>query len=214
MTNDELHDLTAAYALDALDADDRSAFESHLSGCDQCRADLAELSETVSALAYAAEGPVAPDELRDRIVLGAREEGASNVVALRPRRLRLYAGAAAALAACAALAIGLTLGLSGGGTHRVALRGATGSLVWHTSGHATLTVEQLAAAPGGKVYEAWIVDNGSILPGGVFTGGGATSKLDLIRPVPTGALVAVTLERKPGADVPHPPILFSARVPA
>src|SRR5438067_188179 len=106
MTNDELHELIAAYALDALDADDRKAYEAHLAGCEQCRADLAELRETVGALAQAAEGPAPPEGLRDRILGAAREEGPSNVLALRPRRVRLYAGAAAALAACAALAIG------------------------------------------------------------------------------------------------------------
>ena len=37
MTTEELHDLTAAYALDALDADDRTAYESHLRECDDER---------------------------------------------------------------------------------------------------------------------------------------------------------------------------------
>jgi anti-sigma-K factor RskA len=49
-TNEDLHELLAAYALDALDADERRAFEEHLAGCEPCRADLAQLTGTVGAL--------------------------------------------------------------------------------------------------------------------------------------------------------------------
>ena len=75
MTNQDLHELTAAYALDALDADDRQAFETHLRECERCRAELGELADTVGALAYASEGPAPPESLRDRILVAAREEG-------------------------------------------------------------------------------------------------------------------------------------------
>ena len=60
MTNQDLHELTAAYALDALDADNRQAFETHLRECERCRAELGELADTVGALAYASEGPAPP----------------------------------------------------------------------------------------------------------------------------------------------------------
>jgi anti-sigma-K factor RskA len=214
MTNDELHDLTAAYVLDALAADERREFETHLSECERCRTELAALSETVGALAYAAEGPAPPEELRDRILVAAREE-LPNVVAFRPRRTRLYAGAALAAAACAALAIGLWAGLSGGsGTRRVALDGANGSLVVKSSsGRAKLSVSDLAAAPTGKAYEIWVVDNGAALPAGLFVGGPGKAVVPLTRPVPPGALVAVTLERAAGAVTPTRPILFTARLP-
>ncbi|MGE5274200.1 MAG: hypothetical protein ACM3QU_10660 [Verrucomicrobiota bacterium] len=76
--------MTAAHADDALDADRRCAYEQHLAGCDRCRADLRELRETVGALALAAEAPAPPGGLRDRILVAAREEGLSNVVAIGP----------------------------------------------------------------------------------------------------------------------------------
>jgi len=215
MTNDEPHDLTAAYALDALTPDERLEFETHLAECERCRTELAELGETVGALAYAAEGPVPPEALRDRILVAARDDP-PNVIALRPRRTRLYAGVAIAAAACAALAIGLSLGLSGGGkTTRVALAGASGSLVWHSSGDAKLSVRDLAAAPVDKIYEIWVIPGtGTVLPAGLFRGGPGTSAVSLTRSVPSGAKVAVTLERAGGSKVPHPPILFTAQVPA
>ena len=62
MTNEDLHELTAAYALDALDADERQ----RVRGAPARAASAAgrssrELAETVGALAYAAEGPAPPD---------------------------------------------------------------------------------------------------------------------------------------------------------
>src|SRR4249919_3644447 len=103
MTNDQLHDLSAAYALAALDDEERAAFEAHLRDCESCRAEVGSLGNTVESLAYANEGPAPALELRSRIVQTARAEP-PKVIALRPRRTRLYAGIAIATIACAALA--------------------------------------------------------------------------------------------------------------
>jgi anti-sigma factor RsiW len=200
MTNDDPHELIAAYALDALAADERREFETHLLGCERCRTELAALTETVGALAYSAESPVPAAELRDRILLAAGEE-TPNVVALRPRRTRLYAGATLAAAACAALAIGLWAGLSGGpGGPKLAL-------TVQPSGSAQLAVSGFDPAPAGKIYEVWVIQAGKPVPAGYFAGGGKTS-VTLARTVSAGAVVAITLERAPGATKPTPPILL------
>jgi anti-sigma-K factor RskA len=196
MTNDDLHELTAAYALDSLPEDERRAFEEHLGDCDDCRAELATLGETVGALALATEGPAPAADLRDRIVSAARAE-TPKVVAL-PGRTRLYAGIA--VAATAALAIGLSVGLSGGGG------GKRLALTVHRDGIAQLTVSGFDPAPSGKVYEAWVIDGGKPVPAAVFPGGAHTVVV-LERPVPKGATVAVTLERAPRAQTPTLPIL-------
>ena len=112
MEADALHDLTAAYALDAPDAEDASRYEAHLARCDRCQDELASLSESASALAYAADAPAPPADLRTRILEQARGER-PNVVPLRPRWLRPVS-AAAAVAACAAIGLGLwAVSLSG-----------------------------------------------------------------------------------------------------
>jgi anti-sigma-K factor RskA len=199
MTTDDLHQLSAAYALDALDPDDRRAFEEHLADCDDCRAELASVRETVGALALATDGPAPPADLRARIVSAARAEP-PKVVALRPRRTRLYAGIAIAAAACAALAIGLALGLSGGGGgKRLALSVRPG-------GTAQLAVSGFDPAPAGKIYEVWVIDGGQPVPAAVFPGG-AHAVVALERRVPRGSTVAVTLERAPRARTPTLPIL-------
>jgi anti-sigma factor RsiW len=105
MDANALHDLTAAYALDALDPEDARAYEEHLARCERCRDELASLSEAATALAYASEAPQPPPELRARILQQAHRERA-NVVPLRPRWVYPVA-AAAAVAAGAALALGI-----------------------------------------------------------------------------------------------------------
>jgi anti-sigma factor RsiW len=198
MTNEDLHELVAGFALDALDPDDRRAFESHLAGCQRCRAELAGLSETVGALAVSVEGPAPSVVLRERILAAAREEPPT-VVALRPRRTRLYAGIAVAAAACAALAIGLWTGLSGGNGQRLALTRTP-------SGATQAVVSGFERAPAGKAYELWVIDRGGPRPAGLFAGG-AKQVVTLTRPVKPGSTVAVTLERARGARAPTGPIL-------
>src|SRR5260221_504011 len=93
---DELHELTAAYALDALDADEERAYEAHLAGCERCQDELASLSSTATALAYAAGEVAPPEALRGRILEAARAER-TNVVPLRPRERRPWLANAAAI---------------------------------------------------------------------------------------------------------------------
>ena len=80
-----LHELTAGYALDALDPAEREAFEAHLEGCERCQEELASFWEVTGGLAAAADGPAPSPALRERILEAARAEG-QNVVPLSPRR--------------------------------------------------------------------------------------------------------------------------------
>ena len=50
METDAIHELTAAYALDALDEADEREYEDHLARCPRCREDLASLGEAAAAL--------------------------------------------------------------------------------------------------------------------------------------------------------------------
>ena len=194
MTNDQLHDLIASYALDALDPDERRAYEGHLAGCEQCRADLAELQGTVGALARAAWGPAPPDELRGRILGAAREEGPSNVVAIGSSRRRFYAVGAAVAAVAAGIAIAVYAVSGGTASPRAA--------VAVDNGVAQLTVTHLGAAPSGKAWEIWVIDGKKApQPAGLFTGGGKQI-VTLTRPAPNGSTVAITLERASGATTP------------
>jgi len=222
---DDVHALTAAYALHALDPAEEREFEEHLRGCEQCRTELAELRESAAALAYAADGPAPPPALRERVLEAARTD---NVVALPRRRMAAYvAGAAAAAAIAVAAPLGLWADslseeldreraasaiLADPEARSVALAGANGRLVVSATREAALVVSGLERAPEGKDYEIWVVQGDRALPSGLFDGEDGRDVVRLERLVPAGATVAVTLEREGGVDSPTGAPLFSAIV--
>ncbi|MEU7599461.1 anti-sigma factor [Streptomyces sp. NPDC041003] len=61
----DVHVLAAAYALNALDADEREEFAAHLSGCEACRQDAADFEATAARLA-AATAEVPPTLMKQR----------------------------------------------------------------------------------------------------------------------------------------------------
>jgi hypothetical protein len=219
---DDLHELSALYALDALDGDDRVRFEEHLDDCERCRAELNGLRGAAGALAFAVAGPAPPAELRARILDAARAEG-QNVVPLRPRRSIAVSVAAAVAVAAAAAAVALgvwaaSLDHSLAGeraavrilgdprARHIPLTGVRGALVVAPSGEAALAAD-LPAPPAGKVYEAWVIDTNAVQRAGTFAG----QRVTLTTRVPAGATVKVTLERAGGVDLPTSRPLLSAR---
>ena len=91
MTHQELLDSAALYALDALDGDERAAFEAHLPGCEECQGEVASYRDVVGLLAYAAPPKRPPNEvaLRERLVTRARQ--APPISSARSQRWRLRA---------------------------------------------------------------------------------------------------------------------------
>jgi anti-sigma-K factor RskA len=198
------HDLTAAYALDALEPEEAEAYERHLGSCDQCREQLAELSETSAALAFGTVSPAPPPALRTSILDAAAAER-SNVVPLVRHNPWLARGLAVAAAAVACVAVGLGVALSQSSKPQQRWTVAVGR-----DGKATLSVSGLAAAPSGKAYEAWIIPAGRApRRAGLFSG--STSGVHLRGVVPQHATVAVTVERTGGVDAPTSTPIFSTR---
>ncbi len=222
MDTESLHDLTGAYALYALEPDEARAYERHLAHCARCRSDLAAMSETAAALAYAADGPEPPAGLRDRILAAAGAER-ENVVPLRPRwAVPAAVTAVAAVAAVVALAIWATtlsnrldsersarasqehaIAIVGDpAARRVTIEGGRGTLVVTPAGQGALVLDRLEPAKSGKTYEAWVAESGNPRPAGTFDGGGSVTTVALDRPVPEGATVLVTEEKAGGVDLP------------
>ena len=120
MTGD-IHALSGAYAVDALDDIERAQFERHLAECPACTSEVASLRE---ASALLAETTIATPsaELRDRVLSGItnirplppvvaqREEQPgeqdATVVPLEPRRRRRVVTFLAAAAAAVAIGTG------------------------------------------------------------------------------------------------------------
>lgn len=226
----DVHDLTAAYALHALEPEERETYESHLARCDRCRDELARLTESAAALAWAVEAPPPPDGLRSRILEAAAADR-ENVVPLR--RVRPWQGLAA-VAACAAIGLGIWGAEATRSLHReqaarsadaramqiwldpaanhVELRGGHGAVAVEPTGQAVLLVRRLPAAPAGKTYEAWVIPPGAKpVRAGLFGGGSGTVMIPLGVPVPVGSVVAATVERSGGVAQPTTTPVFSVR---
>jgi anti-sigma-K factor RskA len=127
----EVHTLSGAYALDALDAAEAAVFREHLVGCDACRQEVREL-RAVTARMGAVETAQPPADLRARVLAAAdrtpqlppvpRDEEPAPVVPLaqpdrsstpRPRRRwdrLVMAAAAVLLVGGGAIGIGQVLG--------------------------------------------------------------------------------------------------------
>jgi anti-sigma-K factor RskA len=181
MSHDEAGVLLGAYALDAVDGDERTAFEEHLETCPRCRSELDGLREVAGALGNSVEPP--PEGLWSRIALHlpeAREPGeqpppmprlaAGTRAPLRApagpgaRRHRVVVaamGAVAVAAAVVALALGIGLVRA---DHRVSNLQATPASVaaaLRAPGHHVVTLEsrssraelaQVVVVPSGQGY--------------------------------------------------------------
>jgi anti-sigma-K factor RskA len=224
MERNGVHELTAAYALDALADHDVREYEQHLRHCDRCRDDLRSLQETATLLAFGVEPAEPPPALRERILDAARAER-PNVVPLRPRWAYPVAAAAAA-AAAAAIGLGIWAATLHNSLNReqkraaivqptsevVAVKGAPGRLFIYSSRKGALVLSHLPAAGSGRTYEAWVIPKGGKpQPAGLFGGGKLVEVVTLTRPVPPGATVAVTKEESGGSAVPHPPLLITGQ---
>jgi anti-sigma-K factor RskA len=223
-----IHELTAGYALDALDADERATYEAHLAGCEQCQSELESFWATTEALAVAASGPAPTDGLRDRILADVRAEP-QVLVPFEPRRRRLLPvlAATAAAAAVVALAVGLWAAhlssqlddsrsaldraranatvLADPDGRSVSLHTGAGRLVVDPDGRSVLVLDDVAPAPAGKTYEVWIMPGGDAAqaaPAGLFGGREAPQLVGVDGTVQSGDVVAVTVEPAGGVDAP------------
>ncbi|HEX3786192.1 MAG TPA: anti-sigma factor [Pseudonocardiaceae bacterium] len=187
----EVHTLTGAYALDALEPDERAEFERHLAECADCAAEVVELLATAARLgAAAAIAP--PARLRDRVCqeiartrqdspLRLRLVGSSGTdLSARRRKRLLYASGVAA--AVALLAAGVFAGLAVNSGEQ--LRSAQGQLDQEKAGYAP--VAQLLAAPDVRSSSG--------------SAGDGSATLLTSRALHKGLLVTQNLARKPAEE--------------
>ncbi len=184
MTDIDVHHLAAAYALDALDDRERSAFEAHYGACEVCRTDVLEFRHTLTQVADSLVAPP-PTSLKAAVmaeVATTRQLSplVAPVVALdERRRARSLMSMAAAAAAIVMIVVGVVSFRGGDDSDTFAADlahvmeqtdsqvlsldsqgGAQGTfrVAWSNSlGQAVLMGEDLPTTPDDKAYELWLI---------------------------------------------------------
>ncbi|MFJ9313632.1 anti-sigma factor domain-containing protein [Pimelobacter simplex] len=228
MTTDHDHALSGAYAVDALDADERARFETHLSQCADCRAEVDSLREAAALLGIADEvGP--PPALRDDVLAGIDRIRPLPPLTREPATVTpLFRRLPTLLAAAAAVVLLLGVGLAvlrpwsgdpgstppteadkilaaGDATHveKAFPDGSQATIVLSRSqGKALIRTKDMAPAPDGKVYELWLqTPAGKMIPAGLMPDESDTTYvLDGDAAEATG--VGITVEPDGGSEQP------------
>jgi anti-sigma-K factor RskA len=195
MTSD-IHALSGAYAVDALDDDERAMFERHLADCETCRAEVASLQEA-AALLGGTTPTEPPAELRDKVLAGIATvrplppevDRRATVTDLAPRRRRRTAAWLAAAAAVVALGAG---GVVWQQTHEgqpnrveqiqaasdvesfdVPLSGGGTATIYRSKklNEAAIVTRNMPSAPAGHDYVLWLQHGDKMVPAGVMPAG-------------------------------------------
>ncbi|MDW3220422.1 MAG: anti-sigma factor [Acidimicrobiales bacterium] len=234
--NADLHHLAAAYALDALDDDERAAFEAHYPTCDICSSDVVDYRETAAVLASADAAP-APAGLGDRVMAEIAQTRQippivpDRVVDLadrrrnRTRRAGFLAAAAAAVIAIVGFAVSLR-GTSGTDDFErvlgepdavvLSLEGDDGEIrvVWSAALDQVVVIGNGLADPGpGFIYELWFLLDEGVAPAGLFRpddNGVLRAVLD-VDDIDGGGF-GVTIEPAGGSDQPTGAVLYAGTV--
>jgi anti-sigma-K factor RskA len=193
------------WVLGALAEDDARAFGAHLEGCAVCRGEVDALQPVADVLPMAAPQEVPPLELKGRIMAIVESEAALLAAAgpeadrVEPRRRRerrerfawLRRPLPVAALAAVVLALGVAVGVlvDGGGDDTRTIpgfgpQGAQVALRVTGGGHGQLDLHGMPAAPGGKVYQVWLVTGKD-------------------KPRPTHALFSVPADGRASVDIPE-----------
>lgn len=231
--NADLHHLSAAYALDALDGHERAEFETHLAGCDTCRRDVRDFSVVAEGLA-AATAQTPPAHLRNAVMSqigGVEQESPSGapVIDLAERRRRKYsprtllsAAAAVALLAIGAIVISGSRGASefddvvaAPDAQVVELIGDSGTVevVWSPErDQVALRGDGLATLDANLRYALWAIADGTPVLAGLFDADDGSIRDIADLDVDTAQAWGITVEPATGSDAPTTDIIYFAEV--
>lgn len=225
----DVHALSGAYAVDALDDLERAAFERHLAECAECRAEVASLREAAALLAEttAVEPPA---DLRSRVLADistVRPLPPEVTSPSRPKRrfAPLLAAAAAVVVLLGAGAVAwqqpwaedpsvteTVLAAEDAESTTLELGEASATVTFSESvGRAVLVTEDMPPPPEGKVYQVWLdqPDGGMTSAAVMPIKSDQTLLLDGDATTATGAGITVEPEGGSAEPTTEPIALFS-----
>jgi anti-sigma factor RsiW len=229
----QLHEDVGAYLLGALDEPERERFERHLADCPLCREEVERLRPAVEALPRSVEPLVAPRRLKTALMDAVHEEAGPATERRRrrrswslglPRLSPVVAWGSAAFLLFVGLASGFGLAKltsAGNDTRTIAasvqsreLRDASGTLAVPSGGGAgaVLHVSGLPSLPG-RVYQAWVLRDGEMVPQPTFdVGGNGVGVLALPGSLKGAKAVLVTREPRGGSRTPSEQPVMTVRL--
>jgi len=219
----DMHKLTGAYAVDAVDDLERARFEQHLSECEDCRAEVRELRETAALLAETT-AVAAPVSLRESVLSGISQVRplppvvpATATTSVR-RRLPLLVAAALVLIAGLGAVVWqpwsdevpqLTAAeqvLQAEDAEKVFLdlgeAGRATVVRSKAEDRAVITTEDMVPAPDGKDYELWFMSpDEEFVPAGLMPDD-PDQTVVLEGSAAEAVAVGITVEPDGGSDEP------------
>jgi anti-sigma-K factor RskA len=194
----DLHLLTGAYALDALEGAERTRFERHLARCSSCREETRSLRETAARLALAtAIAP--PPGMRDRVLAATTQTrqlapASRTIRTPAARRIRLPRPIAITTTAAAAAVIALLLVLQLSTRHqlqaaqaqnhavaavlsapdahlesgRTSVGGTVTAVISPSHHEAVITTSGMPALSGSRVYQLWVISSSGARSAGLL----------------------------------------------
>jgi hypothetical protein len=217
----DIHALSGAYAVDALDDLERAQFERHLADCPACTAEVRSLREAAALLAETTT--VTPSaELRDRVLAGIStvrplppvvgdDAASGTVTALEPRRRRRVVTFLVAAAAAVAIGTGGIVWqadddkpdsqyaqvLEAGDAQEMTVNfdgGATATVVRSEElDKAVIKTKDMPDAPNGHAYALWLLHDGVMVPAGMMPKG-PDNEVVLAGDAATASAAAISIE--------------------
>ena len=229
MEHAEIRELVPAYAIGAVDSDERREIERHLRTCDECRQAVEGYESATGALASSV-GPVPlPDGFADRVVSQAIGDEVQERVRYRRWWTRVaVAMSAAVIVAVAAIAVTVVEGRNDAQRQRqvlallasqegISLTG-TGDVLARVApvgDGAEFAIAGVDEAPEGRTYQLWLMRGEScpsaeqseceLVSAGTFDTEDGVALLELDHEVGDWENAAVTIEPEDGSEFPTRP---------
>lgn len=222
---DNIHTLSGAYALDALDDLERVRFEAHLDSCDTCTEEVASFQATSALLGTAEEIPVSP-EFRSAVleeIEHVRQVGpvAARVTGMAPRLVSVAAAVlAVAVVALSVVTAGLRRELGEMETYEdiaAIIQSEDAITLTEQIGEARLQVvaspgagagavlaNGMSEAPTGHAYQLWLLtEDDQAIPAGFLKVGEDGHGEYIMRGDMEGVVaVGITVEPEGGSETP------------